>query len=117
MGAFSGWAFEEMVRKLLARELATSYERVGGWWNRRGDEIDLLALGHSGNLAVEIKNRDLTLSEAREILSALEKKIPLVKGLTQQTTFGVAARSVEGKDVLAGEGYFVRDLSDMGFCG
>jgi hypothetical protein len=115
--AFSGWAFEEMIRELLARELATSYERVGGWWNRRGDEIDLLALGHSGNLAVEIKNRDLTLSEAREILSALEKKIPLVKGLTQQTTFGVAARSVEGKDVLAGEGYFVRDLSDMGFCG
>jgi len=116
-GAFSGWAFEEMAKKLLARELAGRYERIGGWWTRRGDEIDLLALGHSGNLAIEIKNRDLTLSEAREILSALEKKCPLVKGLSGQMTLGVAARTVEGKEVLTGEGYFVWDLSDLGIGG
>ena len=116
-GAFSGWAFEEMVKKLLARELAPSYERIGGWWNRRGIEIDLLALGQSGNLAVEIKNRDLTLSEARKILSVLKKKCPLVKGLSGQMTLGVAARTIEGKEVLSREGYFVRDLSDLGIGG
>jgi len=113
-GTFSGWAFEEMVKKLLMQELAVQYERIGGWWNRRGDEIDLLALGQDGNLAVEIKNRNLTLPETRQILSALEKKILLVKGLSGQTSLGVAARSVDGKEVLAGEGFFVWDLSDLG---
>ncbi|MDD4483812.1 MAG: ATP-binding protein [Methanoregula sp.] len=112
--AFSGWAFEEMVRTLLREELAPRYNRIGSWWNRRGDEIDLLALKPDGNLAVEIKNRDLSLSQARGFLSALEKKIPLVKGLSGPVTLGIAARAIEGKEILIQEGYFIRDLADMG---
>ena len=72
------------------RETAAQYERAGAWWNRRGDEIDLLALGSQGNPAVEIKNRDLTFLEARGILSALEKKIPLVKGLSGPVKTGLS---------------------------
>ncbi len=111
---FSGWAFEEMVRTLLREELAARYERIGSWWNRRGDEIDLLALGPDGNLAVEIKNCDLSLSEARGLLSALGKKILLVKGLSGPVTLGIAARTIKGKESLIKEGYFIRDLADMG---
>jgi len=112
--AFSGWAFEEMVRTLLREELAARYDCIGSWWNRRGDEIDLLALKPDGNLAVEIKNLDLSLSQARGLLSALEKKIPLVKGLSGPVTLGIAARAIEGKEILIQEGYFIRDLADMG---
>jgi AAA+ ATPase superfamily predicted ATPase len=113
---FSGRAFEEMVRALLMRETAAEYERAGAWWNRRGDEIDLLALGPQGNLAVEIKNRDLTFLEARGILSALEKKIPLVKGLSGPVRTGIAARTVQGKEMLREEGLSVWDLADLGIC-
>jgi len=112
--AFSGSAFEEMVRTLLTEELAGSYPHTGSWWNRRGDEIDFLALNPAGNLAVEIKNRHLTCSEARELLSLLERKLPLVKGLAGPTTPGIAARTVEGKDELIREGYFIRELADLG---
>jgi uncharacterized protein len=111
---FSGWAFEEMVRTLLARELAERYDEIGPWWNRRGDEIDLVALGPQGNLAVEIKNRTLTRSEALGLLSSLSEKIPLVKGLSQPVTTGVAARAVDGKEELREEGFYVADLADLG---
>lgn len=111
---FSGWAFEEMVRSLLARDLAENYEEIGPWWNRRGDEIDLLALGPEGSLAIEIKNRDLTLAEARAILAALEKKLPLIKGLAGPVTAGIAARTIEGREELARGGFSVVDLGDLG---
>jgi AAA+ ATPase superfamily predicted ATPase len=111
---FSGRAFEEMLRGLLARDLAERYEEIGPWWNRRGDEIDLLALGPAGNLAVEIKNRDLSLAEARGILATLEEKIPLVKGLLQPAATGIAARTVEGKAALRAGGFYAMDLEDLG---
>jgi len=111
---FSGWAFEEMMRSLLAQDLVEDYEEIGPWWNRRGDEIELLALGPAGSLAVEIKNRDLTLTEARGILAALEEKIPLVKGLPRPVTTGIAARTIEGAETLAAEGFYAKDLEDLG---
>lgn len=55
---FTGWAFEEMVRVILREELSGEYERIGSWWSRRGDEIDLLVLGKNKGLAVEIKNKE-----------------------------------------------------------
>ena len=110
---FSGWAFEEMARTLLARNLAEGYEEIGTWWNRRGDEIDLLALGPEGSLAIEIKNRDLTLGEARAILAALGERIPLIKGLAGPVTTGIAARTIEGREELATEGFYTADLGDI----
>ncbi len=110
---FSGQAFEEMARDLLARDLGEDYEEIGSWWNRRGDEIDLLALGPAGSLAVGIKNRDLTLIEAREILTDLEGKIPLVKGLRWPVTTGIAARTIDGAEALVAEGFYVRDLEGL----
>ena len=110
---FSGWAFEEMARTLLARNLAEGYEEIGTWWNRRGDEIDLLAFGPEGSLAIEIKNRDLTLGEARAILAALGEKIPLIKGLAGPVTTGIAARTIEGREELATEGFYTADLGDI----
>jgi len=103
-----------MIRTLLARDLAERYEEIGSWWNRRGDEIDLLALSPEGSLAVEIKNRNLSLAEARGILAALEEKLPLIKGLTIPAATGIAARTVEGKDVLRVGGFYVMDLDDLG---
>lgn len=112
--AFSGRAFEDMVRELLIRELSGEYARLGSWWNRRGDEIDLLALGKSGSLAVEIKNSDLTRGEAISVLCELERKIRLVQKVSAPISIGVAARHIEGKALLRDEGYFAWDLRDAG---
>jgi AAA+ ATPase superfamily predicted ATPase len=110
---FSGKAFEEMVRTLLRESLGARYQQIGQWWNRKGDEIDLLALC-PGALAVEIKNRDLSEPEARAILTALQAKLPLVKGIEQPVTLGIAARTIEAKDSLQKDGYVIWDLGDLG---
>ncbi len=91
-----------------------STERIGTWWNRWGDEIDLLAIGTEGTLAVEIKNRDLSEREARSILTALREKVPLVRGLSGAVTVGIAARSIDGRESLRQEGYRIWDCVDPG---
>jgi len=100
-------------KRCPARDLGEDYEEIGSWWNRRGDEIDPLALGSAGSLAVEIKNRDLNLIEAREILAGLEGKIPLVKSLQRPVTTGIAARTIDGAEALVVEGFYVRDLEGL----
>ncbi|MBU4374287.1 MAG: DUF234 domain-containing protein [Euryarchaeota archaeon] len=111
--AFTGWAFEEMVREMLREELSGEYMKSGSWWNRRGDEIDLLALGKNKVLAVEIKNMELDMKKAMEHIEGLKKKIALVKGINDNITFGIAAQKIENKDRIQKMGYFAWDLDDL----
>lgn len=110
---FVGWQFEEMVRELLIPRLFADYERFGSWWNRRGDEIDLLAIGPAGSLAVEIKSRELSYDDTEIILKNLEVKTGKVKGLTYPVTLGIAAGAVEGKDDLMEKGIQVFELNEL----
>lgn len=111
--AFAGRVFEEMVRDMLREELLREYERIGSWWNRRGDEIDLLALGTDKALAVEIKNMELSSSEALTYIEEVKRKIELVKGIRGKINFGMAARRINGKEKIREEGYFVWDMDDF----
>ncbi len=111
--AFTGWAFEEMVREILGEELSGEYDRIGSWWNRRGDEIDLLGLGKNKVLAVEIKNTELSADEAMYLIEKMKEKLDLVKGLPDKMTLGVAARKIDGKDELISKGVFVWDLDTL----
>jgi len=89
------------------------YERFGSWWNRRGDEIDLLAIGPAGSLAVEIKSRDLSYYDTEIILKNLEVKTGMVKGLTHPVSLGIAARTVEGRDVFMHKGVQVFEMDEL----
>jgi len=111
--AFTGRAFEELAREMLREELVSKYERIGSWWNRRGDEIDLLALGTNKALAVEIKNMELSSQEALSHIEDLKRKIELVKGIEGEINFGIAARKISGKEKIREEGYFAWDLDDL----
>jgi len=108
--AFTGWAFEEMVREILREELAGEYENISSWWNRRGDEIDLLALGKDKGLAVEIKNKELSMGEAMNLIEEMKGKLALVKDLPEKMMLGVAAQKIMGKEELDGKGFYVWDL-------
>jgi len=111
--AFTGRAFEDLAREMLREELVSKYERIGSWWNRRGDEIDLLALGTNKALAVEIKNMELSSQEALSHIEDLKRKIELVKGIEGEINFGIAARKISGKEKIREEGYFAWDLDDL----
>jgi len=50
-------------------------------------------------------------------LHTFSQKIPLVRGLSGPVILGIAARTVEGKEDLVREGYFIRELFDLGIGG
>lgn len=109
---FAGPTFEELVRESLV-PLLHEYEKIGSWWNRKGDEIDLLATSPGGCLGIEIKNRELSFREAQDILHSLAKKMSLTPHMTGDVKQGIAARSIHGKDELSKAGYLLYDDNDF----
>ncbi len=73
--AYVGRKFEDMVRELLKKD----YEKVGSWWNRKGDEIDVVGLNEKKNeiLFGEVKWRNRPIGCA--VLDEMLKKKDLVR--------------------------------------
>ena len=79
--SYSGRVFEDLARHLLHAHFCSDYETTGGWWNRRGDEIDFIALGTGkAPVAIEVKSRTLGAEDALVVLRKLENKLSLIPG-------------------------------------
>ncbi len=79
--SYSGRVFEDLARNLLLNRMYWEYEMTGGWWNRRGDEIDFIALGTSKvPVTIEVKSRTLSAEDALLVLKKLENKLSLIPG-------------------------------------
>ncbi|WP_407356643.1 ATP-binding protein [Methanolobus sp. WCC5] len=114
--SYTGKLFEDMFREMIAGEISSDYRDIGSWWNRRGDEIDILGIDREKRkvLAVEIKNRELTGNEARSILHSTAEKIKLVEGVAgMELRTGIAARKIEGREALKSEGFLVWEMGDF----
>jgi len=120
--SYSGLIFEDLAGSLLSDRYSADYERTGGWWNRRGDEIDFIALGEGRiPVAVEVKNRMMTAGDALEVIERLEHKIQLIpgffsdlheKGAGHSAFCGVAAKGMTDGDraVLEERGHLFFDV-------
>ena len=58
--AFTGRSFEEICRQKLielnnAAMLPIVFTKIGPWWDRKGNEIDIVALGKNGTLVAGCK--------------------------------------------------------------
>jgi Predicted ATPase (AAA+ superfamily) len=114
--SYTGKLFEDITRELLTEEIVSEYPEIGSWWNRRGDEIDILAINHGKKkvLAVEIKNRELTVNDARSIINSTREKIKLIRGISgTDIKIGIAARKIEGRGSLEKEGILVWEIGDF----
>ncbi len=103
---FLGKPFEGIAKEFLMEAnqkgfLPFRFTKLGRWWHK-GEEIDIVALNEREKKAlfVEVKWRDLTLGDARRILSRLEKKAELVRLKDYENHFGIVARKIDGKDSL-----------------
>lgn len=79
-----GRTFERVVRDALvlangsdAGGARLDFDRIGRWWNRAGEEIDLVAFGGKEVLATEVSwsNRPATIQDWQNLL----RKIPLME--------------------------------------
>jgi uncharacterized protein len=109
---------------------------TGGWWNRRGVEIDFIAFGRSKvPIAIEVKNREMKADDALLILKNLDNKIHLIPGFfdmagnnesndlsgkenKQGVKTGIMAKGMNDADraVLTDKGYLFYDIFDMIEC-
>ncbi|MDW7733718.1 MAG: ATP-binding protein [Methanolobus sp.] len=115
--SYTGKLFEDMLRELITEEMISDYPEIGSWWNRKGDEIDILAINREKRkvLAIEIKNKELTGNEARRILNFTADKVKLVGELSgMDVRIGIAARKIEDRESLEGEGFIVWEPSLCG---
>ncbi len=114
--SYTGKVFEDMFRELITDKIASDYREIGSWWNRRGDEIDILGIDREKRkvLAVEIKNRELTGDEAKHILNSVAEKVKMVEGVSgMEFRTGIAARKIEGRESLEKDGFLVWELGDF----
>ncbi|MDI3474692.1 MAG: uncharacterized protein PWQ79_1130 [Thermococcaceae archaeon] len=110
--AFVGREYEKIVREFVRRsDLGFKPLRVGRWWHK-GEEIDVVAYDRKNVLLMEVKWRDLREREALKILENLQRKSNIVP-LRGEKKYGIAARSIEGKEDLREEGFLAVDLQDV----
>ena len=114
-GDHKGKAFEAEARSILSPRLATEYSNVGWFWDRRGNEIDLVGIDGKGRrmLLVEMKAKRLRFAEARRVLRDLEAKARHVPYQPREVLLGLVACGVEGMEDLEAEGVRVWELEDL----
>jgi AAA+ ATPase superfamily predicted ATPase len=114
--SYTGKIFEDTVRDLIVEKIGSDYPEIGGWWNRKGDEIDILGIDQKDGkaLAIEIKNKKLIQNEARDILKLTFGKTKLIKEISEMDIkVGIAARQIENSEQLEKEGFLVWELGDL----
>ncbi|NJE30531.1 ATP-binding protein [Thermococcus sp. 18S1] len=116
---YLGFAFEDVAKQILIElnrvgKLPFSFTKIGRWWHK-SEEIDLVALNERERTAllVEVKWKELSEREARGVLKDLERKVELVGWDGWEKSYGLVAKSIEGKEKLEDEGWLVWDLEDF----
>jgi len=112
---YLGSVFERLVRnpEVFLGLTGLRFTKLGRWW-RKDKEIDLVALNEREKRAlfIEVKWKNLSEREARGILKDVEKKAELVGIEGWSKSYGLVAKSVEGKEELRKD-YLVWDLEDF----
>jgi AAA+ ATPase superfamily predicted ATPase len=111
LDTYMGPVFEGVVRELLSqyngrnlKGLQLSFEEVGSWWDRSGNEIDICAAGREELLLGEVKWGEVD----REVLDTLVQKSELLPGRRRKRFLLVSAggfteacrRTAESEGVL-----------------
>ncbi len=114
-GAHKGKAFEAEVGACLTPGLATEFPRVGGYWDRSGNEVDLVGLRPKDRrmLLVEVKAKRLTRARARRAIRDLADKAQVVPYEAREVELGLAALKVDGREDLEAEGVRVWELEEI----
>jgi AAA+ ATPase superfamily predicted ATPase len=118
LSSFTGPVFEEIARNIVFDNLPFSPVKVGAWWNRRGDEIDIAVIGENPYrvLLGEVKwnSRPLGVNEVKKLL---DKRI-LVDWYNDKREehflmISKAGFTKSAKDFMNDNGIEGRDLTEL----
>lgn len=118
---FVGFAYEEIALEYLKASPRFSDYLFGRWWDKE-EEIDVVGLDSSRSRIIfgEIKWKDLSEKDARQVLNRLVEKAVDVKwrdGKKSESSpekkYLLIGKKVGGKKRLLEDGYLVMELDDM----
>lgn len=115
MNNFVGFAYEEIALEYLKTDPQFSDYIFGRWWDKE-EEIDILGLDNSRNRIIfgEVKWRDLSEKDARQVLNRLvEKSVNVKWGNSPEKKYLLIGKKVGGKKRLIEDGYLVMELVDL----
>jgi len=113
--SFIGFVFEEIARDFIKRKYGSSFEKIGAWWDRKGNEIDIVCINQrtSKICFIEVKWSSLTYSAAIHVINRLREKSKYLSIGFKDVCFGIIAKSISEKDKLKEQGYLVFDFEDI----
>ncbi|AFK22080.1 ATP-binding protein [Pyrococcus sp. ST04] len=116
---YLGKAFEEIAKQFLVRlnltgSLPFKFTRIGRWWHK-GEEIDVVAINERERkiMLVEVKWKELSKKDAKNILRELKRKAKLIKLEDWEEHYGIIAKKIIEKEELREGGLLVWDLKDF----
>jgi uncharacterized protein len=112
---FVGFAYEEIALEYLKTDPQFSDYIFGRWWDKE-EEIDILGLDNSRNRIIfgEVKWRDLSERDARQVLNRLvEKSVNVKWGNSPEKKYLLIGKKIGGKKRLTEDGYLVMELVDL----
>jgi hypothetical protein len=112
---FKGRIFEDIALEFIGKKMSKEFPEVGRFWDRRGNEIDIVGTNRKTRemLLTEVKVKELSLAAGRSIIADLQKKSNLLPFRPKKVRYGVIAPKIEGRDTIEKEGYFTWVLEDL----
>jgi hypothetical protein len=120
LNVYLGRTFEDISKQFLweinpGSKLPFPFLKLGSWWYKE-NEIDIVALDNESNiLLLEVKWKELSISNAFGILEKLKIKSRHVKWHNENRIehYGIIAKKIKSKKRLIDAGYYAFDLEDF----
>ena len=115
--AYTGKVFERIAKEYVVSKIKSGEIRIDaetiGKWQYGEEEIDLVVYSSRERMGIffEVKWRELSYNDARNILSRLIGKSHLARA--EKKKYGVIAKKLSGKEKLRKEGFIAVDLDDI----
>lgn len=111
---FKGRIFEDIALEFI-RNTMLKFPETGRFWNRKGNEIDIVCINWQNKemMLIEVKTKELSLTDALSIINDLQKKSNLIPFYFKVIRYGVIAPGIENREMIEKKGYFTWTLEDL----
>lgn len=108
-----GRIYERVALDFCRNELKMEYPKIGSYWDRKGNELDIVCLDRKNEvtLVFEVKSRKLTMGQALKEIEMTKEKVKRIFG--HETDMGIISLKLVNKEEIRKQGYHAYDLDDM----
>ncbi|MBI2135544.1 ATP-binding protein [Candidatus Woesearchaeota archaeon] len=116
--AFVGHGFEEICMELIEEDIVRlpfEWTKIGRWWSRRGEEIDIVAANNNTKEIMFIECKWQEDVNAEKVLSELKEKAKLVEwhNADRKEHYAIFAKSFKESKNIIDKNFLLFELNDI----